>query len=909
MASRRGFSLHAAGIGGALLSGAGAAYWPRWGWVAALAGGFYLIILFIWFAPKAGAAPTPVAFDALLRSEERLRLALEAGKTEMWDCDLATHRRVVSSGYQGLFGHGDVRENQTLEDFLQSVHPEDRQRVAGEVQLTRSQGGHFTTEFRVLWPNGQTRWLMVAGQVITDALGQPLRMVGICSDITERKNRQWEVERLNSDLQKRMEELQALFEVMPVAVAMVQDPQIPSMTLNAHFARLLRLPKAGKVDRPHLLGTGPQGFTLQRDGRELLPEELPIKYAMDHGAAVRGTEMDLVFSDDVRRVLYGAAQPLFDAEGKVRGAVGAFLDITDLKRVQTELSQNRQRYYCLFDHNPNAVFSLDMRGRFTEVNAACSILSGYPCEQLLKMTFKQLCVPDRLKALNDQFARSLSGHAEQTTTAIFTADGQRRELNISALPIVLEGKVVGMHGIAQDITEAMQAQLQLGEAREKAEAANRAKDRFLAVLSHELRNPLTPIMAAAAMLLEQRPHDLELLEHLELIRRNAEMSGRLIDDLLDVSRIAAGKLELHIAPVDAHLVMRRAVEVCQVELNAKSIQLRLEPLSDRPIVPVDAARLQQVLWNLLKNAIKFTPAGGMVTLRSTNAAGRLVLEVADTGIGIEPAAVNRIFNAFEQGERSVTQRFGGLGLGLTISKNLVEAHGGTLTAYSEGKDQGSVFIVDLPLAGVAVPAGAAPAGIAPAGTAPAWAAPTGAVPAGAGPAGTAPAWAAPAGAVFAGVVSAGAAPPGVAPAGIAPAVPLPASAVQPQRTDRKTRGRRILLVEDHPDSLKMMTKMLTMCGHDVVAADTVAAAVAAAGRQTFDLLLSDLGLPDGNGLDLMRRLKNEYALRGVALTGYGTAEDRQRCAEAGFEAQLTKPVNLDQLKRVISELTASHCGK
>jgi nitrogen-specific signal transduction histidine kinase/ActR/RegA family two-component response regulator len=370
----------------------------------------------------------------------------------------------------------------------------------------------------------------------------------------------------------------------------------------------------------------------------------------------------------------------------------------------------------------------------------------------------------------------------------------------------------------------------------RAEAANRAKDQFLAVLSHELRTPLTPALVAAELLERRTDLPPDVGEAAAMIRRNVELEVKLIDDLLDLTRVTRGKLQLDRAPVDLHETVKHAAEACGGEARAKGLTLALDLQAAPAAVMGDATRLQQVLWNLVKNAVKFTPAGGRVTVRTRRPAGadRVQVEVADTGVGIDPAVLPRIFDAFEQGGAAVTRQFGGLGLGLAISKALVELHGGTLTAASDGPGRGATFVLALP---------AAAAG---------------------------------------------------------PAAPVRPAA----RNGDGLAGVRVLLVEDNADTARVMGRVLQGWGCAVTAAGSVAAAAAAAGEGAFDLVLSDLGLPDGSGHDLMRQLAARHGLRGIALSGYGMEADVRESLAAGFAEHLTKPVDLERLEAALRRLVA-----
>ena len=376
------------------------------------------------------------------------------------------------------------------------------------------------------------------------------------------------------------------------------------------------------------------------------------------------------------------------------------------------------------------------------------------------------------------------------------------------------------------------ARVSAERAKVEAQKANQAKDHFLAVLSHELRTPLTPVLAAV-QLLQRRPGlSTEVREPLEIIQRNAQLQARLIDDLLDLTRIAQGKLDLKRKPMNICTVIERAVEIARPDIDARRLHFGVA-LKDAPHrVNGDASRLQQVVWNLLTNAVKFTPEGGCVGLRCERQDEHVIIEVSDSGIGIEPQDADRIFDAFEQGGRAMTRQFGGLGLGLAIAKRLVEMHEGKISVYSEGRDRGARFRVQLPVS----------------------------------------------------------------------TEPLEATA---NRNAPASRGpsRRILLVEDNGDTAQMMKMLLAECGYVVETAADVRQALQAVESASFDLLLSDLGLPDGTGIDLMQELRRRgNALKGIALSGYGQEEDLRRSKEAGFSAHLVKPADADALIETIAAL-------
>jgi signal transduction histidine kinase/ActR/RegA family two-component response regulator len=384
--------------------------------------------------------------------------------------------------------------------------------------------------------------------------------------------------------------------------------------------------------------------------------------------------------------------------------------------------------------------------------------------------------------------------------------------------------------LAAAMAERRRAEAVIEEQKSAVEAANRTKDNFLAMLSHELRTPLTPVVAALEALKSEPLDTSESKAALAMIRRNIDLESQLIDDLLDLTRITSDKLQLQLEPLDAHQAIANVLEMCGSELNNKQLHLSLDLRAEDHHLAADAPKFQQIIWNLLKNAIKFTGENGAITISSSSEApGSLTIRVTDTGIGIEPEMMERIFNRFEQGDRSFQRRFGGLGLGLTISKSLTEGHGGTLLAESEGRDRGASFLLTFKT----VPA------------------------------------------------------------------PEPFEKSHTTRAAAGRRSLRILLVDDHLDTSAALKRLLTRQGHVVAAAHDVRSAIETAGRDQFDLLISDVGLPDGSGLELMRRLRAATGIRGIAISGFGMNGDVEKSLQAGFFEHLVKPVNLEKLEAAI----------
>ena len=470
--------------------------------------------------------------------------------------------------------------------------------------------------------------------------------------------------------------------------------------------------------------------------------------------------------------------------------------------------------------------------------------TGRALEQEVGEGWAQSVHPDDRPRTLEAYRKSFEVHQPfEAEYRLRRADGEFRWVFCKAMPRFLpDGTFAGYIGSCIDINDRKYAEEQLKEAKEASEAANKAKDQFLAVLSHELRTPLMPVLAMLTSLEVEHSAPDSVRSALEMIRRNVELEARLIDDLLDLTRISKGKLQLNLETVDAHVALKSALEICQAEASSKRLSVKLDLGARQHHICADSARIQQVFWNLLKNAVKFTPSAGAVTIRSRNSdegpSASMMVEITDTGIGIEPEVLPRIFQAFEQGERAITRQFGGLGLGLAICKALVERHGGHLAASSAGRGEGATFTVELPVVrpGCAAPSGSAPL-----------------------------------------------------------AAPEPSH-----------RLARLLVVDDHADTSRAMKRLLERLGYTVEVADSVGTALEALRRSSFDLLISDIGLPDGSGLDIMREARQlPRPIKAIALSGFGMEEDIRKSKEAGFVEHLTKPVNFRTLEASIQSLLST----
>ncbi len=370
-------------------------------------------------------------------------------------------------------------------------------------------------------------------------------------------------------------------------------------------------------------------------------------------------------------------------------------------------------------------------------------------------------------------------------------------------------------------------------AKEAAARANAAKDEFLAMLSHELRTPLTPVLFTVSALQREPGLSPEVTHSLGVVERNILLEAQLIDDLLDLTQIASGRLAPTREPVDLHACVCGAIETCRSGFENRGVSVHTSLESRRPIVLGEHARLSQVFWNLLKNAVKFSRPAGNVEVVTRDVGGLITVEVRDRGVGIDPDALETIFGAF--GSKTPQPGARNLGLGLAISRAIVEAHGGDIRAFSDGPNQGAIFRITLPL----------------------------------GPASD--------------TVASGGAAANSASAG------------------SDGGGRRVLLIEDHEDTRRSLNRALRKRGYEVTGASSVATALEEFRDRTFDLVICDLGLPDGTGWETLQQLKSIRPVRAIAMSGYGMQQDLEKSRAAGFSAHLTKPVNIQRLEAALDE--------
>ncbi len=536
-----------------------------------------------------------------------------------------------------------------------------------------------------------------------------------------------------------------------------------------------------------------------------------------------------------------------DALGKPTSIVGAVTDVTQERQAEAALKQREVELQTLSDNSPCIITRFDRKLRHVYVNRTIETITRRPVSEFIGRTNREIGMPEDLcvqweTSLNQVFA-TLEPQVLEFTFE--TLDGPKRFSTHCVPERNSEGVVDCLLCVTRDITKEWEASEALSNAKLLAEAANAAKDQFLAVLSHELRTPLSPIRLVISNWEMENDIPEGMKEGLDIIRRNIDLECRLIDDLLDVNRIAKGKVELRVSQLNLHEQISHALQIVDLDANGRQIKLKQELHAEHAEINGDAARIQQILWNLLSNAIKFTPSEGTVTIRTYHQdANTIHVEISDTGIGISADKIDSIFNAFEQGGIQVTRQFGGLGLGLAISQTLASLHNGSLSVESMGLGKGATFRLVLPLTDRLTN-------------------------------------------------------------GLSPS--QNGLDDKQQHPTGLQKSLQILLVEDHQVSARLLEKLLSSVGHHVHTAFNVQSAVKSWKSQSFDLLISDLGLPDGTGYELLVQLQSLGDVRAIALTGFGMQDEVARSLEAGFVAHVTKPVQFSDFIQIINQI-ASNIG-
>jgi PAS domain S-box-containing protein len=676
--------------------------------------------------------------------------------------------------------------------------------------------------------------------------GEVEAIAGVTRELTERKRVEEERERLSRAIERERANLAAIIEQSPAFIAVLRGPDhVYEMANERYYEIAGRRDLIGKTVRQAFPDIAGQGFyelldQVYRTGQTFTGNEMPILLTLADGTAVRR----------YARLVY---QALRDGEQRISGIIVHGIDLTEMVESRQSLKEAEEFHRFTAEAGRVGAWNADldtMVARFSPT--MCELVGMPPVQRTLKFEewFSRVS-PEHQAGMRDAISAAIERDIPyEYEFQITMPDGSRRWLaSRGGVLRDAAGKPSRLHGATVDITdkrlhaeerEALLASERL--ARAQAEQANRAKDKFLAVLSHELRTPLSPVVMTIPAIESDAELPEKFREDMAMIRRNIELEVKLIEDLLDLSRIATGKLSLQTQSVNVHDLLRHVVQSSAIDAVNKRLALTESYRATNDRISGDPARLQQVFWNLIRNAIKFTPDGGRVWIRTADSAdgSRLIVEVEDSGVGIAPDVLPRVFDAFEQGEARVTRQFGGLGLGLAISKAVVEMHGGAIRADSPGRGEGATFRVELKTAPSEKTA----------------------------------------------AVSGGLSP-----------------AERPQ-----SERRRILLVEDHPDTSRTMSRLLKSFGFAVRTAENVSMALQILDGEPFDVVVSDIGLPDATGYELMREVRRRHNIKGVALSGYGMEEDIRKSHDAGFSEHLVKPIDIGQLQVVLKRVIGTGEG-
>ncbi|MDZ8222421.1 PAS domain S-box protein [Nostoc sp. ChiVER01] len=953
----------------------------------------------------------------------------------------------------GLSSFDEVRQKAILDYFM----PKDKAYFQQYILPTVLLEGRWQGEFCFCHlQTGQAIPVDYNIFTVTDKkTGQPIALATVTRNISEQKVAKEKILQLNKDLQRRITELQTLLDVIPIGIGIAEDPECQNIKVNPAFANQLGISSDTNASLSAPLNEKLTSFKVYCQGRKLSAEELPMQYSATHGIEVLGCELDVVHENGKIVNLLEYVAPLFDEEGKTRGSVGAFLDITQRKQAEEALLNQQKWLEDVLNLMPRPLLFIEPgTARVTFANRSANELAGgefpkgvpaaeyhtvyhytdaagdrIPNEQMpgvrvalgerlnglevdwhtpggvrsllvfadtlpamhghpatcilvfqeisnLKQAEKALSLGyKRLKLLfdtandllssqepvllidsvyqklreqigievylnylvedNSQVMRlgsysgispeiakeieylpldqGVCGTVAQERNSLAVENVQQsteaqtaliRSLGITAYyayPLIAQGRLLGtlsfgsrtrlsftenqkgmMQAVCDQIAIAMErASLiaSLQQQTEQLQEANRMKDEFLGILSHELRSPLNAILGWAQLLQRSKLSETLIARATETIERNAKAQTQLIEDLLDISRMMRGKLRLNVSTCNLVPIIESSLETVSLAAQSKEINLRFslipsketqnsdlelginhENLKSREsqsqtmlgensqfLVSGDVERLQQIIWNLLSNAIKFTPTGGRVEVQLSVVTSQekqdttdkyAQIQIIDTGIGISLDFLPYIFDRFRQADSSSTRTYGGLGLGLAITRNLVELHGGTVYANSPGKGQGTTFTVKLPLLK---------------------------------------------------------SPP------LYPIAPLPLS------IPLSLLGVRVLVVDDQVDSRDFITTILEQYQAEVQAVASVAEALQVITQWKPDVLVSDIGMPDEDGYSLIRKVRSQSPELGgnipaAALTAYTRAEDRMRAIQEGYQLHLPKPIEAAELATVVARL-------
>jgi PAS domain S-box-containing protein len=781
------------------------------------------------------------AAQSLRDLRSRLEATLSAAEIATWTWDIRKDRVAADANLARIFSMAPaVAEGAPMSTYMAAIHPDDRPRVETAIsESLSSESGQYELDYRLLKSDGSIRWLAARGTVKRDLSGEPIHLGGVIIDITDRKLAEEQADTIRS----RLAEVVASSD--DAIITKTLDGVIT--TWNAGAARIFGYESDEVIGKPVTVLI-PEDHIDEERG---ILERLRRGERIEHYETIRrrkdGTVLDVSLS----------VSPLRNANGTIVGASKIARDITRQKRAEEAVQASNQRFRLMADSAPVLIWISDTSRGCIWLNKAWLYFTGRAMEQELGFGWIQNIHQDDL----DDFLRAYSASFDARSPfkiehRLRRYDDTPRWVMNNAVPLYEgpNGTFSGYIGSCIDVTEFRQAASEREHllqseraARTDAERLGRLKDEFLATLSHELRTPLNAILGWAALLRRVPIGSDDQMKGLETIERNARAQNQIIADLLDMSGIISGKVQLDVQPVNLNEVISAALDAVRPAADAKNVRLRATLDAKAGRIRGDANRLQQVLWNLLTNAVKFTPAGGRVDVVLERVNSHVEIAIEDSGIGIKPEFLAFVFDRFRQADASITRRHGGLGLGLSIVKHLVELHGGTVRVKSPGEGQGSTFIVALPIS------------------------------------------------VARSDDAGHRERPSFADVDLF-SLDLPSLA-----------GITVLIVDDEPDARLIISRIVEERGARTLTASSGTEALSLLASESIDILVSDIGMPDFDGYRLVQTIrtlesKRVRKLPAIALTAYARTEDRQRALLAGYQMHLAKPVEPRELVAGIASL-------
>lgn len=777
------------------------------------------------------------------QAEERRTVALEAGNLGTWKLNLDREDGEMDERSLAIFGLTNEDFKGSGKKAFSRVIEEDAPKVDEEFRKSIAERTNFNAEFRIKDSKGEIRWNNCTGQPQFDENGNLTNVVGFCRDITTNKKNELALRESESFVRTILDSLPAHISVLDrkgtiiavneawrnFAQSNCLEQQIASTDIGQNYLKVCEKSEAFEEETKGVV----------ENLRAVLDGKL-------HGFSF---EYPCHSPDEERWFI-------LQVSAMNNGAVISHINITDRKKAELKLKTSEQFNRSIFENSPDCVHILNPDGTIDSINAhGLDLMEIDNRADYVGKNWMDFWESDKKDEARHALETAGKGKNAELEGIRKTMKGTLKYWHASVAPVYdAEGQVYHLVSTSRDITERREAEAERERlleneknARRDAEIANRLRDEFLATVSHELRAPLNSILGWARLLEKGNLDEATTEKAYNTIVRNAESQNRLIEDLLDVSRIISGKLRLEVMTIKPINIVESALETVRPAAEAKGIRIEIKGDADISHISGDPNRLQQVIWNLLSNAIKFTPPEGEVRLEIERAEDFVEIRVKDTGVGIKEEFLPHVFDRFSQADASSIRKFGGLGLGLAIVRHITEMHGGTVQVYSAGENKGSTFIVRLPLI--------------------------------------------------------------VQTAEESEAMEQRRK-VQTLETESELSlaGMLILVVDDEEDTRQLLVQSLTFYGATVTTANSAEQAFSELQDKNPDVMVSDIGMPDEDGYSLIRRIRalpdeRHKNIPAVALTAFTRAQDRMRALTSGYQNHVSKPVEPDELVTVIASLT------